>query len=228
MGKVVKLLVALLLSPAVFFALWEMGKLGKNVLGHGQTAFVFLAGAVVYALVHYTVYDFSRVYVFMHELTHAFAALLCGCRVKDISVKRESGYVKMDKINTFVVLAPYFVPGYVLVVTFLYIVGDLFEDLTPYRSVFLFLVGFFMSFHFIQTFKTLFEADQPDLQLAGGKIFSVITITLANLAVLAVVLKGLFPEQISLTSAGMSVLKSTLNTWRILVNYILEHLLKTR
>lgn len=220
--RFLKFLFALVLCPTVFFVLVETGKIWWTVFEHFQVTLAFLLGVGVYAALHYTVYDFSRPYVLMHEFTHALFALLCGARVKDISVKRESGYVKMDKTNVLIVLAPYIVPGYVLLTVFLYMVGELFVDLTPYRSVFVFLIGFFTSFHFIQTFKTLFEADQPDLKLAGGKVFSIVLIVLINLIVLALVLKGLFPEQISLISAGGAVLTGTLNVWGILVNYIIE------
>lgn len=223
--RLLKLLAALLLSPVVFFAIVEVIHILWAVLGNFQTAAAFVTGAAVYALIHYTVYDFSRMYVFVHEMTHALVAFLCGSRVRKVSVRKESGYVKMDKINTFIVLSPYFVPGYVVLVAFVYVVADLFVDLTPYRQAFLFLVGFFLSFHFIQTFKTLFEADQPDLELAGGKLFSIITISLANLVVLALVLKGLFPEQVDLTVAGKNLLKGTFNLGRILVNYIIEHII---
>ena len=103
-----------------------------------------------------------------------------------------------------------------------YAITNLFVDLTPYRQLFLFVIGFCMAFHIVQTFKTLFEADQPDLKLAGGKVFSVVTITLANLLVLAVVLKVLFPEAVSLLAAGKNVLAGSVNVWRIIVNYIVE------
>lgn len=221
--RLIKLAFALVLLPTLCFVGVEVGRVLWGVFGQGKASLFFVLGAVVYGGLHYGVYNFSRPYVFVHEMTHALAALLCGSRVKDISVGKDSGYVKMDKTNTFIVLAPYFVPGYVLAVAMVYLAGDLVTDLTPYRPVFLFLVGFFTAFHFIQTFKTLFEADQPDLKLAGGRIFSVITITLANLLVLAVVLKVLFPQEVSLGSGAENVLKGTLNVWRILVNYILEH-----
>ena len=221
--RLFKFLLALVLLPTLYFTLVETGVILARVLGNFKAVLSFILGAGIYAGIHYTWYNFSRMYVFMHEMTHAMAALCCGSRVKDVNVGRESGYVKMDKTNVFIVLAPYFVPGYVLVTVFAYIIGDLFVDLTPYRQLFLFLIGFFISFHFIQTFKTLFEADQPDLKLAGGKIFSVVIIVLANLIVLAILLKGVFPEIVSLHQACLNVVRGTLNTWRILVNYIIEH-----
>ncbi|MGN0024741.1 MAG: M50 family metallopeptidase [Candidatus Avelusimicrobium sp.] len=222
--KPVKLLCACLLLPTAFFALTETGLILLAALGHLNTAVSFVAGALVYMGIHYGYYNFSRPYVFMHEMTHAVAALLCGCRIKDVSVREDSGYVKMDRCNAFVVLAPYFIPGYVILTVSAYVIGDLFADLTPYRQVFLFLVGFFTTFHFVQTFKTLFEADQPDLKLAGGKLFSVVMIVLCNLMVLALLVKGLFPETVSLSRAVERVFWGTVNVWRILVNYIIDHI----
>lgn len=222
MTRLLKLLIALLLLPTAALTFAETARILFAVLGHLQAAVSFIAGVVVYAGVHYGYYDFSRPYVFAHEMTHALAALLCGCRIKDVSVGQDSGYVKMDRCNAFVVLAPYFVPAYTLAAAFVYAMANLFVDLTPYRQVFLFVIGFCTAFHVTQTFKTLFEADQPDLKLAGGKIFSVVMITLANLVVLALVLKALFPEAVSLAEAGKNVLAGTVNIWRIIVNYIVE------
>lgn len=222
MTRLLKLLIALLLLPTAALTFAETARILFAVLGHLQAAVSFIAGVVVYAGVHYGYYDFSRPYVFAHEMTHALAALLCGCRIKDVSVGQDSGYVKMDRCNAFVVLAPYFVPAYTLAAAFVYAMANLFVDLTPYRQVFLFVIGFCTAFHVTQTFKTLFEADQPDLKLAGGRVFSVVMITLANLVVLALVLKALFPEAVSLAEAGKNVLAGTVNIWRIIVNYIVE------
>ena len=128
----------------------------------------------------------------------------------------------MSRTNTFVVLAPYFVPGYVVLVAMLYLLLNFFVDLTPYRQLVLFAIGFFMAFHFIQTFHTLWEADQPDLKLAGGKFFSCVSIVLANMLVLAIVLKILFPQAVDLYGSVRQVVQQTGTGARIIVNYILE------
>ncbi len=222
MGRLLKFLLALVLLPTAVLTFAETVRILLSVLGRLDMAVSFIMGILIYAGIHYGYYNFSRPYVFAHEMTHALAALLCGCRIKDVSVGQESGYVKMDRCNAFVVLAPYFVPAYVVLAAGIYLIADLFVNLQPYRQVFLFVIGFFTAFHFVQTFKTLFEADQPDLKLAGGKVFSVVMITLANLVVLALVLKALFPEAVSLVQGGKNVLTGTVNVWRILVNYIIE------
>ncbi len=220
MYKFIKFLIALVLLPITGVVLWEDLHILLGVLEHGSAALSFVAGAGGYALIHYKWYDFSRAYVWIHEMTHALAAVLCGVRIKDVHVGKESGYVKMARTNTFIALAPYFVPGYVVLVAMLYAVLQFFMDLTPYRPVVLFLVGFFMMFHFTQTFCTLWQADQPDLQLAGGKFFSCVTIGLANLMVLVLVLKILFPQQVFLWVALKQVARQTATGGQIIVNYI--------
>ena len=222
MGKFWKFLLALVLLPITCLVVWQEMRLLLGVLEHFSAAVSFVAGIVVYSVIHYKWYDFSRLYVFMHELTHAIAAILCGVRIKDVHVGKESGYVKMARTNTFIVLAPYFVPGYVVCVALLYLLLSFFVDLTPYRQVVVFLVGFFMAFHLIQTFHTLWNADQPDLDLAGGKFFSCVTIVLINMLVLAGVLKILFPADVALLEALRQVLWQASKGGQIIVNYMRE------
>ena len=154
--------------------------------------------------------------------TYGQIALLCGCRIRDIHVGKDSGYVKLTQCNAFVALSPYFIPAYTVLLGLLYCGLSLWRDMEPYRLVFVFGVGFFTAFHFIQTFKTLFEAQQPDLKMAGGKVFSAISISLVNIIILALLCKILFPEQVSLLQSLRNVWGGTYNTWRILVNYIVE------
>ncbi len=224
MAKFGKFLLALLLFPLTCLVIWQDLRILLKVLEHWQAAISFVAGGVVYAVIHYRFYNFSRMYVFVHEMTHALAALLCGIRIKKVSIQEDSGYVKMNRTNTFVVLAPYFVPGYVIVTALVYILLEFFVDLSPYRWAVLFAVGFFMTFHFIQTFHTLWDVEQPDLTLAGGKFFSCVCIVLANMLVLAVVLKILFPQDVFLLPAAKQVGIHTFTGVQIIVNYIKAHI----
>ncbi len=225
MVRFLKFIIAVLLLPTLVLGAAELAGLLKSVLGAWRTSAFFFGGAVAYIFIHYKWYNFSRIYVFGHEMTHALAALLCGYRVHKISVKKDNGFVKMDKTNTFVVLAPYFVPFYTLVFALVYMGTSCFIELSPYSDYMLVAVGFLTAFHLIQTFQTLWETDQPDLKLAGGKIFSLVTITLVNGCVLACVLKILFPQEVLLKTAVLHVLQGTLNGWRIIVNYIVEQLI---
>lgn len=220
MTKFFKFLLALVLLPITILIVIEDVRILLGVLEHLGAAISFLLGGGVYMAIHYKYYNFSRMYVFMHEMTHAVAAVLCGIRVKDVHVGKEAGYVKMSRTNMFVVLAPYFVPGYVVLVSMLYLLFSFFMDLAPYRQIVLFLIGFFMAFHFIQTFHTLWETDQPDLTLAGGKFFSFVMIVLANMLVLALVLKILFPQDVFLLQSLQRVATQTVKDGQIIVDYI--------
>lgn len=222
MRNFLKTVVAVLFLPTLFFAAAQTARLLYAGLGNFKTFLCFLLGIGVYAGIHFGFYSFSRMYVLGHELTHAIAALLCGCRIRDIHVGKDSGYVKLTQCNSFVALSPYFIPIYTVLLGLVYCGLELWRDMAPYRLIFVFGVGFFTAFHFIQTFKTLFEAQQPDLKLAGGKVFSAISITLVNIIILALLCKILFPEQVSLLQSVRNVWGGTYNTWRILVNYIIE------
>ncbi len=213
MKKILKLIIALLLLPTAFFVVVETGGAFVNVLKDFQVAVGLLAGAVLYCVIHFGGYKFEKMYVWGHEATHAVVAMLCGFRVHSITVNDDSGNVKMDRTNAAVVLAPYCVPLYAILTGFLYLGLDLFLDASQYRAVFVFVVGFFMAFHFVQTFQTLWEVDQPDLTMAGGRIFSSVIIVLCNAAVLVLVLKLLFPQRVQLLEMGRSVITSTCQAW---------------
>lgn len=224
MKKVIKFLIALLLLPTVFFVIAETAGAFFAVLKDFQISVGLLAGAALYCVIHFGGYKFERMYVWGHEATHAVAAMLCGFRVHSITVNKDSGNVKMDRMNAAVVLAPYIVPLYAVITGFIYLGIDLFLDAAPYRPVFVFIVGFFMAFHFVQTFKTLREADQPDLVMAGGRIFSAVIIVLCNAAVLLLVLKLLFPQQVKMLDIMVHVARSTYSLWKYIFYFLRDWL----
>lgn len=214
MKKGIKLIIALLLLPTAFFVVVETASTFLYVLKDFQVAIGLLAGAALYCVIHCGGYKFEKMYVWAHETTHAVVAMLCGFRVHSITVNQDNGNVKMDRTNAAVVLAPYFVPFYAILTGLCYLAIDLFMDAAPYRPVFVFVVGFFMSFHFVQTFQTLWEVDQPDLTLAGGRIFSSVVIVLCNAAVLVLVLKLLFPQRVQLLEMARQIGVNTYHAWQ--------------
>ncbi len=214
MNKWIKLLIAIMLLPTVFWVGLETVGVFVNILQDFQVAVGLLAGAALYCVIHFGGYKFERMYVWAHETTHAVAAMLCGYRVHSITVNKDNGSVKMDRYNTVVVLAPYFVPFYAILTGLLYLAIDLFVDASPYRAAFVFTVGFFMAFHFVQTFQTLWEVDQPDLHLAGGRIFSSVMIILCNALVLVLVLKLLFPQRVHLLEMAQAIGAGTWKVWQ--------------
>ena len=224
MRKGIKLFVALLLLPTAFFVVAETIGAFLYVLKDFQVAVGLLAGAALYCVIHFGGYKFERMYVWGHETTHAIAAVLCGFRVHSITVNKDSGNVKMDKMNAAVVLAPYFVPLYAIATGLIYVGIDLFLDASPYRAIFVFIIGFFMAFHFVQTFQTLWEVDQPDLLMAGGRIFSSVVIILCNAVVLLLVLKLLFPHRVQLLQILSSIGSSTYAFWKYIYHFVRDWL----
>ena len=220
MRKVVKFLIAVILIPTAFFVLAETAGAFFAVLKDFQVSVGLLAGAALYCVIHFGGYKFERMYVWGHEATHAVAAMLCGFRVHSITVNKDSGNVKMDRMNAVVVLAPYVVPLYVIITGFVYLAVDLFLDATPYRSIFVFIVGFFMAFHFVQTFQTIWKTDQPDLVMAGGRVFSAVAIVLGNAAILLLVLKLLFPQQVKLVDIAVNVGRSSYHLWKYVFFFV--------
>ncbi|MBR3631512.1 MAG: M50 family metallopeptidase [Elusimicrobiaceae bacterium] len=220
MNKWIKLLIAILLMPTVFWVGVETVGAFFYVLKDFQVAVGLLAGAALYCVIHFGGYKFERMYVWAHETTHAVAALLCGYRVHSITVNKDNGHVTMDRYNTMVVLAPYFVPFYAILTGFLYLAVDLFVDAAPYRSAFVFVVGFFMAFHFVQTFQTLWEVDQPDLKLAGGRVFSAVMIILCNALVLVLVLKLLFPQRVHLLEMAATIGRESWHVWKLIFHFV--------
>ena len=222
MKNTFKLLIAILLFPTVLFALVETVDVFFNVLKDFQIAVGLVAGAALYCVIHFGGYKFERLYVWGHEVTHAIAAMLCGFRVHSMTVNKDSGNVKMDQVNAFVALAPYIIPFYAMLTGLVYLGLDLVVPVEPYRPAFVFVVGFFMAFHFVQTFQTLWEAEQPDLQAAGGRIFSAVVIGLSNALLLMLVLKWLFPQRVHLLEACKAVAVNTYHAWGFVLHYAVE------
>ena len=222
MKNTFKLLIAILLFPTVLFALVETVDVFFNVLKDFQIAVGLVAGAALYCVIHFGGYKFERLYVWGHEVTHAIAAMLCGFRVHSMTVNKDNGNVKMDQVNAFVALAPYIIPFYALLTGLVYLGLDFMMPIEHYRPAFVFVVGFFMAFHFVQTFQTLWETDQPDLQAAGGRIFSAVVIGLSNALLLMLVLKWLFPQRVHLTEACKAVVVHSYHAWGFVLHYAVE------
>lgn len=180
--------------------------LGEAAL-HPRSTSPFVAGMAAYAAGHWFLRP-SRLYVLSHELTHALAAWMCGARVMGIAVGEGGGHVDVSRSNAWVSLAPYVVPLYALVVVAAYRVllwGPLARVQAPWagraHAAFLALLGAALAFHIILTAEVLWSRRQPDLAHAGGALFSLPLIALANGLLVLVGLKLLFPEVVSLSES---------------------------
>jgi hypothetical protein len=152
----------------------------------------FLIGFVFYIIIHLFFFKPIRMYVFGHELTHAFAGIITGSKVKSFNTGKTSGSVTLTKVNMFITLSPYFVPIYSLILIFCYwLMTKFVVTNTGYFKVFLFLFGITVSFHLMLTLFAISQG-QPDFQ-EYGIIVSILVIFITNCIVLSLVLILFFP-----------------------------------
>ena len=95
----------------------------------------FNLGLVCWLIIYFGLPKWLTVYVFGHELTHALMVKIMGGRVSDFSVGSDGGYIVSSKINTWIALAPYFVPIYSVFVILLYGIVSFFVDLQPHAEL---------------------------------------------------------------------------------------------
>lgn len=146
----------------------------------------FSLGVVMWLVTFFGLPKWVRVYVFGHELTHAFWVLVMGGRVRSLHVGRDGGHVVATKTNTLIALAPYFFPIYSVLVIWIFGILSIFFDMYPYRAALYWAVGATWAFHMSFT-CWMIPKGQPDLNY-GGTFFSLVVIYLFNLAILSVLL----------------------------------------
>ena len=188
-------LARLLLTPVLYLAAavvaWTAFALPVRVdrhlgllpagLGFAATLVLFVCGR-----------RFVRLYVFGHELTHWLAAKLFRRRTGRLRVGRHSGSVEVEDPNAIIVLAPYIVPVYTLMVTGAYGVVRFLVEPFPAWGIagFSAALGSPYAFHLDLTGLSL-RYGRQDLRLCGP-VFSIGLILLGNLALifLALVVAG--------------------------------------
>jgi len=136
----------------------------------------------------------GRVYVFGHELTHAFWTILFRGKIKEFNVSSKSGSVITSKSNFLISLAPYFFPIYTFLIIFIFYILAFFLPVSKYIEWLFFFVGVSYSFHIFLNFESL-SIGQSDVKKTG-KVFSYIVITILNIIMAVVVLKFVAPEKI--------------------------------
>jgi hypothetical protein len=130
-------------------------------------------------------------YVLGHELTHALLVWLHGGRVTDFRAAWGGGQITTDKANTWIVLAPYFVPFYTLVWLAAYGLAMLLPGVPDSPPLLYAGIGFTWTLHLAFTIQMVLKG-QPDLEY-GGVFFSAALIYLANLVLISVILALVSP-----------------------------------
>lgn len=110
----------------------------------------FLLGGVVlfFILNRYTNFP-NKMYIFFHEVSHVISAVFFSAKIFEFKVTANAGYIKSDKNNIVIRLAPYLLPlmSYVvLVIHFLFLIYMKHYHNSGQSSGFtFFMIGFFYS-----------------------------------------------------------------------------------
>jgi hypothetical protein len=211
--QALKFVLGILLLPAAFILTGGFLGTFQQSIHDGlltQRSFECLvAGMLLFAILFAVV---SRrvlmlAYVFGHEVTHALWVKLFGGKVANqFHVSLEGGHVLTDRVNTWIVLSPYFFPIYSILSGTLYGAlllsgwvidlmnggGGLYLAIASFQWLFLVVMGYTLAFHLAFTFL-LVTKKQPDLHY-GGTFFSLNVIYLINLLILTGFLLGLCPH----------------------------------
>lgn len=208
-----RLLIGVLLLPLSGSLLWVSAKTLAGVAVHSTTAAPFGAGLgiafALWAVRRWLIVDpvgpaawaargARWSYVLGHELTHAMAAWATGGSVYAIAVGEKEGHVDLSHSSAFVALAPYCVPFYALAVALGYRLLLWARPDAGGEALFLFLLGGSLGAHLLFTWDSLTRTRQPDLDAAGGVLFSAALIAIANALMVMLLLKGLFPDAVPL------------------------------
>ena len=196
--KWMKLVVGVLLLPVCIGAGFALFRVVRATGAAHMFWVAFLAGAVCWLAIFLLLPRPMLAYVFGHELTHALWAWACGGQVKKFKASAKGGHVILTKSNFVIALAPYFFPLYAVLVTLLYLGGDLIWNWPAGRAWFHLLLGAAYAFHVTLTWHIL-RTQQTDIT-EQGLVFSGVVIWIGNLLVLLVGIP-LFTAQVRLLDA---------------------------
>jgi len=120
-------------------------------------------------------------YVFGHELTHWAVAVLFRRKTSNIRLRLRSGSVDVDRPNIWIILAPYFIPFYmVLILGFYGLLLFCFRDLSLWTETTMAIcIGVTYAYHLVLTFIAISNGQQ-DLKI-NGVVFSLSLILALNL-----------------------------------------------
>lgn len=155
-----------------------------------ESGLYFILGALLYSVMHLLLFRLDFLYVFGHESMHAAATVFSGGKASNMKVSSKAGSVKTTTPNFFVILAPYLVPLYTVIIAIAYFTLSFFIDVTKYSSIFIFLIGFTLMFHLAYTAESIRDK-QSDL-IKTGYLSSISFIYIVNIVIVFLIVSLLF------------------------------------
>ncbi|MBU0571579.1 MAG: hypothetical protein KJ995_05070 [Candidatus Omnitrophica bacterium] len=186
MMKVLKTFVGILLIPLGFGTARAFYRQISGLSGFSNSFLVMERGVLAYLLFHVLIIRPVYIYVVGHEFMHVIATWLCGGRIESFRVMPSGGSVTTSKTNIFIELSPYFIPIYTLLLgpIFMILRASIFGFINL-NFIFLFLIGFTLTFHFVMTTEVL-KMRQSDIAKSGIILSLVFIFTLNLVSVMAV------------------------------------------
>ena len=175
----------------------------KNV---SESGVLFILGALLYSVTHLLLFRLDFLYIFGHESMHALATFCSGGKASNMKVSGKEGSVKTTTPNFFVMLAPYLVPIYTVIIAIAYFILSFFIDITKYYGIFIFLTGFTLMFHLAYTAESM-KGKQSDL-VKTGYLSSIAFIYISNLVIVFFIM-SLFFKDVSFINFISSVYEKT-------------------
>jgi hypothetical protein len=189
---VLKFILTILLLPVCVISTMSFYQGIVSIKTISQSGMFFILGALFYSIIHIILFKLDFLYVFGHESMHAIAAVASGGKVKGMKVSSKEGSVKATKANSLIMLAPYLIPIYTVIVAILYFISSFFVDVIVYSKVFVFLIGFTLMMHLSYTAESI-KDKQSDL-IKTGYLLSISLVYLSNLAIVFLITSFLFSE----------------------------------
>ncbi|MCX7871987.1 MAG: hypothetical protein N2487_01730 [Verrucomicrobiae bacterium] len=182
--KILKFIIAILLLPFCAGGLRTLWFLTQALARADMVWVPIVAGFAAWLVIYALLPKPMRVYIFGHELTHAFWTVVFGGKVKGFKASAKGGHVVVTKSNFITYLAPYFFPIYAILVCAIYAVASVFLEIQNFRAIFHLLLGAAYAFHVTFTINVL-QTKQTDIS-SQGKFFSWVIIAIGNFAVLII------------------------------------------
>ena len=157
-----------------------------------KSGLYFILGALMYSVMHLLLFRLDFLYVFGHESMHAFATFCSGGKASNMKVSNKEGSVKTTTPNFFVILAPYLLPIYSIIIAVAYFVLSFFIDITKHSGIFIFLIGFTLMFHLAYTAESI-RQKQSDL-IKTGYFSSISFIYIVNLIIVFLIISLFFKD----------------------------------
>lgn len=191
LNKITKFALGVLLIPFCIGFTMQIISAMVSVIYRQNVPYYFLLGTAAYLAIHTIFKKPILTYVFGHELTHAFFAVLFGGSVKSFHASDRGGRVTITKSNFIITLAPYFFPLYTFCALILYWASTA-ARIRGSEGWLIFFSGITYAFHLVLTFAFL-RTDQDDIR-EHGVLFSYLLVYLFNIFFLALLIRVLLAE----------------------------------